>query len=105
LYRICCERDSTHKLSETDGNSLEWLGPFYGPDELDGLLESWRRHLRAQRISPATISTYSIAVGQLTRFLARQGMPTAPTAIRREHVEAFITDILAHWKPATAHNR
>jgi site-specific recombinase XerD len=73
--------------------------------ELDGLLESWRRHLRAQRISPATISTYSTAVGQLTRFLERQGMPTAPAAIRREHVEAFITDILEHWKPATAHNR
>ena len=26
-------------------------------------------------------------------------------AIRREHVEAFITDILERWKPATAHNR
>jgi len=73
--------------------------------ELDGLLESWRRHLRAQRISPATISTYSTAVGQLTRFLERQGMPATPAAIRREHVEAFITDILEHWKPATAHNR
>ena len=73
--------------------------------ELDGLLESWRRHLRAQRISPATISTYSTAVGQLTRFLVRQGMPTTPAAVRREHVEAFITDILEHWKPATAHNR
>ena len=75
------------------------------PTELDGLLESWRRHLRAQRISPATISTYSTAVGQLARFLERQGMPTTPAAIRREHVEAFITDILEHWKPATAHNR
>lgn len=73
--------------------------------ELDSLLESWRRHLRAQRISPATISTYSTAVGQLTRFLEWQGMPTAPAGIRREHVEAFITDILEHWKPATAHNR
>ena len=73
--------------------------------ELDGLLESWRRHLRAQRISPATIATYSTAVGQLTRFLEAQGMPLAPAAVRREHVEAFITDILAHWKPATAHNR
>jgi len=73
--------------------------------ELDSLLESWRRHLRAQRISPATISTYSTAVGQLTRFLEWQGMPTTPAGIRREHVEAFITDILEHWKPATAHNR
>ena len=75
------------------------------PGELGDLLTSWRRHLRAQRISPATISTYSTAVSQLGRFLGRQGMPTAPTAIRREHVEAFITELLEHWKPATAHNR
>ena len=26
-------------------------------------------------------------------------------AIRREHVEAFIADLLERWKPATAHNR
>lgn len=75
------------------------------PGDLAELVVSWRRHLRAQRISPATISTYSTSVSQLARFLERQGMPTAPTAIRREHVEAFITDVLEHWKPATAHNR
>ncbi len=75
------------------------------PGELGQLLASWRRHLRAQRISPATISTYSTAVGQLGGFLAQQGMPTAAADVRREHVEAFITDILEHWKPATAHNR
>lgn len=75
------------------------------PGELGELLTSWRRHLRAQRISPATISTYSTAVGQLAAFLERRGMPTAPGAISREHVEAFITDILERWKPATAHNR
>jgi site-specific recombinase XerD len=73
--------------------------------ELAELLASWRRHLRAQRISPATISTYSTSVGQLVRFLERQGMPIVPAGIRREHIEAFITDILEHWKPATAHNR
>ncbi len=32
-------------------------------------------------------------------------MPTAPTSITREHVEAFITDILERRKPTTAHNR
>lgn len=75
------------------------------PGELGELLGSWRRHLRAQRISPATISTYGTAVAQLARFLEHQGMPTAPPTIRREHVEAFITDLLERWKPATAHNR
>ena len=73
--------------------------------ELGELLASWRRHLTAQRMSPATLSTYSAAVGQLARFLAAQRMPTSPPAITREHVEAFITHLLANWKPATAHNR
>jgi site-specific recombinase XerD len=56
-------------------------------------------------MSPATLSTYSAAVTQLGRYLADRGMPTSPAAIRREHVEAFISDLLEHWKPATAHNR
>ena len=75
------------------------------PTELAGLLASWKRHLRAQRISPATISTYGTAVSQLTGFLSDHGMPTTPANVHREHVEAFITSILERWKPATAHNR
>lgn len=75
------------------------------PGELGELVASWRRHLRAQRISPATISTYSTAVNQLAAFLGTKGMPISPAAVRREHVEAFITSILERWKPATAHNR
>ena len=48
------------------------------PDELMSLLASWKRGLRAQRISPATISTYGIAVGQLRAYLLEHGMPVAP---------------------------
>ena len=73
--------------------------------EMYGLIDSWRRHLVAQRMSPATLSTYSTSTRQLTRFLADRGMPTGPAAITREHVEAFITDLLERWKPTTAHNR
>jgi site-specific recombinase XerD len=75
------------------------------PDGLTSLLASWKRHLRAQCASPATLETYGIAVGQLRAYLLEQGMPIAPTAITREHVEAFILDLLARHKPATAHNR
>jgi site-specific recombinase XerC len=32
-------------------------------------------------------------------------MPTAPASISREHVESFISDLLARRKPATAANR
>jgi site-specific recombinase XerD len=76
-----------------------------GTGEIEALLASWRRHMIAQRMSPATLSTYSTSVVQLARFLAAQGMPLSPEAITREHVEAFISDLLVRWKPATAHNR
>ncbi len=75
------------------------------PEALDELISSWRRHLRAQRMSPATITTYAAAVRQLATFLRANGMPTRPASIRREHVEAWITELLDRWKPATAHNR
>jgi hypothetical protein len=48
---------------------------------------------------------HSIAVGQLAGYLRRQGMPTDPMAVTREHVESFISDLLARHKPATDHNR
>ncbi len=41
----------------------------------------------------------------LAEFLAARGMPTDVGAIRREHVESFIADLLARWKPTTAANR
>ena len=75
------------------------------PDALSALVTSWRRSLAARRASPATIDTYSTAGGQLADFLAAHGMPGRVATIRREHVEAFITDLLEHKAPATAHNR
>jgi hypothetical protein len=71
------------------------------PDGLTALVTSWRRSLAARRASPATIDTYSTAVGQLADFLAAHGMPDRATTIRREHVEAFVTDLLEHKAPAT----
>ena len=32
-------------------------------------------------------------------------MPTDPGTIRREHVEAFVADQVARWRPNTARNR
>ncbi len=76
-----------------------------GTSELEALNASWRRHLAAQRMSSATLDTYGTSVRLLDRYLTAQGMPTSPAAITREHVEAFISDLLERWKPATAHNR
>jgi site-specific recombinase XerD len=41
----------------------------------------------------------------LAEFRERIGMPTSVDAIRREHVEAFVADLLTRNKPATANNR
>ena len=38
----------------------------------------------------------------MERFLEALSLPTAPGALRREHIEAWIEDLLARCKPATA---
>jgi site-specific recombinase XerD len=75
------------------------------PDDIPSLLGSWRRSLTARRVSPATIATYTSAALLLADYLAANGMPTAVAQIRREHVESFVSDLLARRAPATAHNR
>ena len=75
------------------------------PGEIRSLAGSWRRSLAARRVSPATIATYGSAVERMADYLEAQGMPTDVGVIRREHVEAFISDLLGRRAPATAHNR
>ena len=75
------------------------------PDDLLTLAASWRRSLAARRSSPRTIATYTTAVEQLAAFLAAAGMPTRVANVRRGHVEAWVTDLLARRAPSTAHNR
>ncbi|MDP8930396.1 MAG: tyrosine-type recombinase/integrase [Actinomycetota bacterium] len=68
-------------------------------------LRSWERSLRAQNKRPSTIRTYLLAARQFTDFLDARGMPTDVTRITREHVEAFIEDVLDRRTPATAAQR
>lgn len=68
-------------------------------------LDSFIRSLRAANRAEMTIESYSQAVRQFARYLSRMGMPTTPEAITREHVENFIGNLLAKWRPATAANR
>lgn len=42
---------------------------------------------------------------QFDAFLIAKGMPRSVAAIRREHVEAFIEELLGKYRPATAANR
>lgn len=79
--------------------------PILAAGDLAANVASCARHLRAANLSPAIQDTYLISLGRLAAFLAERGMPTDVAAIRREHLESFIEDLLARWKPATAANR
>ena len=78
-------------------------GPATSPLAAD--IASFRRHLAARNLSPKTERTYLDAALLFAEFLVREGLPGALPTIRREHVEAFISDQLALFRPATAHNR
>jgi site-specific recombinase XerD len=73
--------------------------------DIDILAPSWRLSLEAENKSPATITSYGYATTQLSAFLRERGMPTSVTVIAREHVEAFLVDVIEHRSPATAEAR
>jgi len=68
--------------------------------------DTFARLPRAANLTPAaTQRAYRDKLTLLARFLTDACMPTDVDAIRREHVEAFITDQLARLAPASAANR
>ena len=69
---------------------------------VDVLAQSFARHLRAGNRSPKTVKTYMESVRLFDRFLTERGMPRNVTSVRRDHVESYIEDVLARFKPATA---
>lgn len=73
--------------------------------EIAILAKSWERSLRAANKSPKTLEAYLGAVSQFDLFRNARNMPDSATGIHREHVEEFINDQLARWKPTTAANR
>lgn len=73
--------------------------------DIEVMAGSFTRYLRAANRSPKTIKTYREAVDGLAQFLEERGMPRAVSSIRREHVEAYVEDILSRWTAATALNR
>jgi site-specific recombinase XerD len=69
------------------------------------LRDSFKRSLLAGNKAPTTINAYCGAVDRFGDFLESSAMPVQVASIRREHIEAFIADVLARRKPATAHQR
>jgi Phage integrase, N-terminal SAM-like domain len=68
------------------------------------LNRSFRRTLEAENKSPHTIEAYTDAVRPLAAHCQAHGHPLLAGELRREHIQAFIADQLARWKPTTANN-
>lgn len=67
--------------------------------------EDWELSLTADNKSEATRMTYLAAVHQLAEFLAVSGMPVEAVHVTREHVEAFLVELLATRSASTAKTR
>jgi hypothetical protein len=70
--------------------------------DLATLIPSFQRSLRAANKSAKTVATYSEAANQLLAFFRESGLPTEVSKINRDHVEAFVEQLLATRSTATA---
>jgi site-specific recombinase XerD len=73
--------------------------------DLRELTASFVRTLRAANYSGNTMKAYRDACDGLARFLAERGMPFQVAALTREHVEAYVQDILDTRSAGTANVR
>ena len=65
------------------------------------LAEDFELSLAAANKSPETMRIYTTSVRQLADFLADLGMPQAVAGVHREHVEAFLADLLERGRSAS----
>jgi site-specific recombinase XerD len=72
--------------------------------DLERLVKSFERHLRAENKSARTVQTYGEAVDQFVAYALLEGVSEVEN-IATEHVEGFIGDLLATRSAATGNNR
>src|SRR4051794_4680298 len=70
-------------------------------DHLSALLPDWRTHLRARNVARSTITSYTTVGQNFLDWLIQQGMPTTASGITRDHIEAFLADLIDRVAPAT----
>lgn len=73
--------------------------------DMETLIVSFERHLRATNRAPRTREKYTLAARQLARFLAANDLPTEVGQVRRRDVEAYIAHLLDHFTAGTALTR
>ncbi|MDQ4130238.1 MAG: phage integrase N-terminal SAM-like domain-containing protein [Actinomycetota bacterium] len=75
------------------------------PGAIDRLAVDFATHLAAENKSPRTIDGYAETLRLFHTFLVGRRMPITVAAITREHVEAYLIEVLTRHKPSTAVTR
>ncbi len=76
--------------------------PTGSQDTIADLAPSFRRHLEAENKSGRTVQVYLESLNALDRYLIAEDLPTEVGSLRREHLEAFVADLLTRAKATTA---
>lgn len=76
--------------------------PTGSRETIADLTPSFARHLAAENKAPRTIQVYLESLNALERYLIAEDLPTEVGSLRREHLEAFIADLLTRAKASTA---
>src|SRR6266550_5461468 len=76
--------------------------PTGSQETLGELAGSFKRHLEAENKRPRTVQGYIESLSAFRSFLEDEGMPLEVGTLRREHMEAFLADLLTRAKPSTA---
>lgn len=74
-------------------------------NDISQLRRGYELSLRARNRASRTIKSYLETLEHFRLFLVAAGMPTQVDKITREHVEAFVADQVARWRPKTAQVR
>jgi len=96
-------RPSTKEVPDVPHVTLELSDPAL--NDVLALAVNFNLSLRARNRSSETVKSYVGTVELFGEFLMVSGFPTSIDRIGREHVESFIADQLARWKPKTARIR
>lgn len=71
------------------------------PVSFEVLWTAYRRSLVARRRAQGTLERYEYSVRLWHGYCLAEGIPTAPAEWQRQHLEGFMTHLLATSKPAT----
>jgi site-specific recombinase XerD len=100
-------------MPRADDNLQRRMPPVVRVTEVDSLevndigelRRSFEVALRARNRSASTIRSYLEAIDLFRDFAVAAGFPTTVDRVNREHVETFLADQLARWRPKTAQIR